>query len=321
MKTPSTSTPAASLPLAEGLSVVVPVYNGVQTLSRLIERLAGVLPEIRTAHEVILVDDGSTDGSWTLIREIAGRHGWVQGFRLVRNFGQHNATLCGVRAARFDLTVTMDQDLQHRPEDLPILVAALGPGVDVIYATPLRHPRGFIRNSLTVLTKRILASIMQQPSVRDISAFRLFRTDLRDAFSRFNSPSVTLDVLLSWGTTGFSSVPVEIPPSASSNYSFFRLARTALLILTGYSTLPLRLASWLGFTMTLFGVAVFIYVFAVYVTSGSLPGFPFLASIIALFSGAQLLVLGVFGEYLAQIFTRSMERPTYVVGEQIDAPR
>lgn len=319
METPVTTRLDEPFPVDVGVSVVVPIYRGIATLPTLIERLGQALPGIATAYEVILVDDGSLDESWTLISGLAKRYPWVRGIRLRRNFGQHNATLCGVRAARFDLTVTMDQDLQHRPEDIPVLIAGLTPGVDVVYGTPLRHPRGVLRNGLTVLTKRMLASIMQQPSVRDISAFRLFRTDLREAFSRFTSPSVTLDVLLSWGTTGFASVAVEIPPAATSHYSFLRLARAALLILTGYSTLPLRLASWLGFTMTLFGMAVFIYVLIVYVASGSLPGFPFLASIISLFSGAQLLVLGVFGEYLAQMFTRSMERPTYVVAERVES--
>ena len=319
METPITTRFDESLPTDVGLSVVVPIYRGIQTLPALIERLGQVLRGIAPAYEAILVDDGSLDESWTLIGALAKRYPWVRGIRLRRNFGQHNATLCGVRAARFDMTVTMDQDLQHRPEDIPVLIAELTPGVDVVYGTPLRHPRGVFRNGLTVLTKRMLAYIMQQPPVRDISAFRLFRTELRDAFSRFSSPSVTLDVLLSWGTTGFASVAVEIPPAATSNYSFLRLVRAAMLILTGYSTLPLRLASWLGFTMTVFGLAVFIYVLIVYVTSGSLPGFPFLASIISLFSGAQLLMLGVFGEYLAQMFTRSMERPIYLVAETIDS--
>jgi undecaprenyl-phosphate 4-deoxy-4-formamido-L-arabinose transferase len=91
--------------------------------------------------------------------------------------------------------------------------------------------------------------------------------------------------------------------------------RAALLILTGYSTRPLRFASWIGFVMTLFGLGVFIYVLTIYFTAGSLPGFPFLASIIALFSGAQLFALGIFGEYLARMFDRSMDRPTYVINE------
>jgi undecaprenyl-phosphate 4-deoxy-4-formamido-L-arabinose transferase len=90
-----------------------------------------------------------------------------------------------------------------------------------------------------------------------------------------------------------------------------------MLILIGYSTMPLRFASWVGFVMTIFGLGVFIYVLVVYLTAGSLPGFPFLASIIALFSGAQLFALGIFGEYLARMFDRSMDRPTYVIDKMV----
>ena len=126
-----------------------------------------------------------------------------------------------------------------------------------------------------------------------------------------------VDVLLSWGTTRFTAVQVDIAEARSSNYDFSALVRAALLILIGFSTKPLRLASWIGFVMTLFGLGVFVYVVIVYFVLGSLPGFPFLASIIALLSGAQLFALGIFGEYLARIFDRSMDRPPYVVHRMI----
>jgi undecaprenyl-phosphate 4-deoxy-4-formamido-L-arabinose transferase len=140
---------------------------------------------------------------------------------------------------------------------------------------------------------------------------------LRTAFENFQSPTMIIDVLLSWGTSRFTSVPVDIARAQASNYNFGALIRAALLILTGYSTKPLRLASWIGFAMTLFGLGVFVYVLVIYFTLGSLPGFPFLASIIALFSGAQLFALGIFGEYLARMFDRSMDRPTYVIHQTV----
>ena len=101
------------------------------------------------------------------------------------------------------------------------------------------------------------------------------------------------------------------------NYNFASLIRQAILILTGFSTTPLRLTSWLGFVMTLFGVGVFVYVLTIYFTQGSLPGFPFLALLVALLNGTELLAMGIFGEYLACVFERSVDRPTYVVREQI----
>jgi glycosyltransferase involved in cell wall biosynthesis len=297
------------------LSVVVPVYRGATLIEPLVVALNNCLPSFTKEYEMILVNDGSPDNSWDVIERLSREYKHVKGIRLMRNYGQHNATLCGVRNARFDVVVTMDQDLQHRPEDIPLLLAKIEEGYDVVYGAPKKLPQGFLRNLLTAAIKRILASAMGIPSVKNISAFRVFRTHLRDAFTNFQSPTLTLDVLLSWGTTRFTSVPVNIAHAEHSNYSFGALVRAALLILTGYTTRPLRFASWIGFVMTLFGLGVFIYVLVIYFALGSLPGFPFLASIIAIFSGAQLFALGIFGEYLARMFDRSMDRPTYVIHE------
>ncbi len=295
------------------LSVVVPVYRGDTFVEPLVKRLAKILPNIAMKYEVILINDGSPDESWAVIQRMAKKYRWVKGVNLMRNYGQHNATLCGVRTARYELVVTMDQDLQHPPEEIPVLLAKLDEGYDVVYGAPRSLPQGFWRNMMTTNIKRILARVMGVPSVKNISAFRAFHAHLREAFVNFQSPALTLDVLLSWGTTRFTSVQVDIAPADSSNYNFFALVKAAMLILTGYSTTPLRFASWIGFAMTLFGVGVFSYVLVIYFTAGSLAGFPFLASIIAIFSGAQLFTLGIFGEYLARIFDRSMDRPSYII--------
>jgi glycosyltransferase involved in cell wall biosynthesis len=205
--------------------------------------------------------------------------------------------------------------LQHQPEDIPALLEKLNEGFDVVYGAPKTPPNGIWRNLLTAGIKRILSNIMGTSSVRNISAFRAFRAHLRAAFENFRSPTVILDVLLSWGTNRFASVPVNVAPTADSHYTFSSLVRAAILVLTAYSTMPLHLASWIGFFMTVFGLAVFLYVVYVYFALGSVPGFPFLASIISLFGGAQLFALGIIGEYLARIFDRSMERPSYIIRE------
>ena len=299
------------------LSVVVPVYRGENLIAPLLERLANVLPALATAFEVILVNDGSPDKSWAAIEQGMKKYPWVNGICLMRNYGQHNATLCGIRAARYETIVTMDQDLQHPPEEIPSLLAALNEGFDVVYGAPKTLPQGFWRNMLTASMKHLLSAVLGLPAVRNISAFRALRTPLCVAFENFQGPNVILDVLLSWGTTRFTSVPVNIAPATGSNYSFPLLVKMTLLILTGYSTMPLRLASWLGFAMTLFGLAVFTYVIIVYLAVGSLPGFSFLASIISLFGGVQLFVIGIFGEYLARVFDRSMDKPTYVIHKTV----
>ena len=299
------------------LSIVVPVYRGETLIEPLVERLRKSLPEISEQYEVILVNDGSPDGSWATIERLAEKYAWLRGINLMRNYSQQNATLCGIRAASYEITVTMDQDLQHQPEDISILLAELDKGYDVVYGVPKKLPNGFIRNLLTMNMKQVLANVVGVPSLKYISAFCAFRTQLRTAFENFQSSSVIIDLLLSWGTTRFTSVPVNIEEAGISNYNFRSLLRYTLLILMSFSNKPLRLASWIGFVMTMFGIGVFIYVLLTYFVVGSLPGFPFLASIIALFSGAQLFALGIFGEYLALMFDRSMDHPPYVINQSV----
>jgi glycosyltransferase involved in cell wall biosynthesis len=298
-------------------SVVIPVYKGAATLPALIERLEPVLAGLGGEYEVLLVNDGSPDRSWEVIQSLARRYAFVRGINLMRNFGQHNATLCGVLQGRFETIITMDDDLQHRPEDIPALLEKLNQGYDVVYGTPMGRNQSWWRTLFAALTKRAVASVMRTRSVRDIGSFRAFRAHLRAAFRGYSSPEVVLDVLLSWGTDRFAVVPVEEAPRAAgqSNYNFWGLVRVALKVMVSFSTAPLRLASYIGFLFTLVGLGVFIYVLVIYFTAGSVPGFPFLASIISLFSGAQLFALGIMGEYLARIFDRTAARPCFAVKE------
>ena len=298
------------------VSIVVPVYKGETFIEPLVAELSRTLPTFTGKYEIILVNDGSPDNSWQIICRLTNEYPCVRGIHMMRNYGQHNATLCGVREARYEIVVTMDQDLQHPPAEIPTLLAKLDEGHDVVYGSPLKLPQGLWRNLMTAAIKWILARVIGLPSVRNVSAFRAFRTHLREAFVNFQNPSLIIDVLLSWGTTRFTSVEVSIPHAERTNYNFRMLVRAATLILIGYSTLPLRFASLVGFIMTVFGLGVFVYVLIVYFTAGSIPGFPFLASIIALFSGAQLFALGIFGEYLARMFDRSMDRPSYVIQDR-----
>jgi undecaprenyl-phosphate 4-deoxy-4-formamido-L-arabinose transferase len=302
----------------DGISIVVPVYNSEESLSPLVERLERVLPALAREYEVILVNDGSRDRSWEVAAHLARAHGRVRSINLVRNFGQHNALLAGIRAARFGIVVTMDDDLQHPPEEIGKLLERLDRGADVVYGTPGRLQHGFWRNFFSRFTKVALARAMRIDTIVDFNAFRAFRTNLREAFRSYESPHLLLDVLLSWGTSRFAAVEVEHKPRAygRSNYTPVKLFNQAMLMLTGFSTAPLRFASSLGFFFTLFGFGVLIYVVTRYlILGGSVPGFPFLASLIAILSGAQLFALGIIGEYLARIFNRSMQRPVYVVKE------
>jgi undecaprenyl-phosphate 4-deoxy-4-formamido-L-arabinose transferase len=303
------------------VSVVVPVYGGEATLAELHRRLREALEKECDDHEIIFVEDGGRDGSWSVIQAIVAGDPCAKGIRLSRNFGQHNALLCGIRAASHGIVVTLDDDLQHPPEEIPKLLAALTDDVDVVYGRPQSLPHSVQRNFVSRFSKIALSRVMGMPNVLHLSAFRAFRTDLRNAFATYHSPALLLDVLLSWGSTRFEAVPVrhDVRPVGESNYTFLRLVNQALIVLTGFSTAPLRLASLVGFAFTLFGLGVLIYVLGQYFFSGTLPGFAFLASLIALFGGAQLFAMGIIGEYLATIFHRSMDRPVYVERQRVGA--
>ena len=300
------------------VSVVVPVYNSEASLDALIERLAAVIAAEGWKAEAILVNVGSRDGSWQIIQRLNRRYPWVRGINLMRNYGQHNALLCGIRAARYEFIATIDDDLQHPPEELPRLFGELDRGFDVVYGTPLHERHGLLRDLASQFTKLALQNAMGAQTARKVSALRVFRTQLREGFATYQGSFVSIDVMLTWSTTRFSSLAVrhDVRQHGSSNYTVFKLITHALNMMTGFSVLPLQLASIVGFAMTVFGGGVFGYVLVRYFTGHRVPGFSFLASLISIFSGTQMFAIGIMGEYLARIHFRTLERPTYAVREE-----
>jgi len=285
-----------------------------------VSRLEPVLASLADEYEIVLVNDGSSDGSWRRIAELSETHPAVRGIDLMRNFGQHNALLAGIRDARFELIVTLDDDLQNPPEEIPKLVERLGDDNDVVYGSPVRPEHGVGRGLATYLTKLALQGAMGSTVARTVTPFRAFRRDLRDAFAAYSGPYVSVDVLLSWGTSRFASVPVRHDPRrvGRSNYTLRQLASYALNMTTGFSTRPLRFASLIGFFFAFFGFVVLVFVVVRKLVQGSpLPGFPFLASIISIFAGAQLFALGIIGEYLARMHFRLMDKPPYAIRERL----
>ena len=278
-----------------------------------------MLSSLSDNYEVILVNDDSPDQSWDVIVALSEQYPYVRGYDLMRNYGQHNGTLCGIRLACHEVVVTMDDDLQHPPEDIHLLLEKLGEGYDVVYGVPKKLPHSWWRNLGSILTKWLVASAIGIRTVRDVSAFRAFRTDLRRAFEGYENPDVMIDVLLSWGTTRFATVPVDEQPRnvGKSNYTLGRLLRMSLLYLTNFSTKPLRFSNIVGFFFTLIGFFGFIYVITIYFVAGSVPGFPFLASAIMVFSGVQLFALGIIGEYLARVFERTAGRRPYTIARSV----
>lgn len=304
------------------ISIVIPVYRSQQSLRELYQRLIRVLTVQKLSFEILFVEDCGEDNSWAVIQELCVADSRIIGIRMSRNYGQHNALLAGIRSAKGQNIATLDDDLQHSPEELPKLLSKLLGGYDVVYGSPKSEQHGLLRNIASQITKIALKSAMGVDTARNVSAFRVFRTELRDAFSAYRSPSVNIDVLLSWATTRFIAIQVEHKERkyGQSGYTARKLIRHSMNMMTGFSTLPLKLASYIGFLFSIFGMLVLVYVIGRYLLSGSVvPGFPFLASIIALFSGAQLLALGIIGEYLARMHQRSMDQAAYNICEILRA--
>lgn len=306
------------------VSIVIPCYRSASVLIELVDRVSAsmvVLLERQAIQdwELILVVDGSPDETATVATEVVLSHPRVRSMELRRNFGQHNALVAGIRDAQFETVVTIDDDLQHPPEEIFKLLDRLSdPRVDLVYAVPDEEEHGFLRSAASQFVKRSLA-LAGVPNAQWVGAFRAFRTDLRDGFSQVNDSQLNLDVLLSWSTAAVSPVTVTMNKrhEGRSSYSFPRLVSHAMNMITGYGVAPLKLATWLGFIFGLLGVALLIYVLVSYlVGETTVAGYTTTVALISLFSGAQMLTIGIIGEYLGRQHFRSMQKPTYVISQR-----
>ena len=304
--------------LHAGISVIVPVYKSTHTLPLLVTGVHSALSDM--PHEIILVDDGSPESTWMVVRSIASDDDRVIGVRLGRNVGQHSALLAGVRLASHQIVVTLDDDLQNPPDEIQNILKVLSDDIDVVYGTPTDIAQTAWRRVFSWLSRELLSSSFGADSASNMSSFRAFRTSLRTGFDAHVGPSVSLDSLLAWSTSRFASVKVshDRRRAGISNYSVRKLLQFAVDTVTGYSIVPLRLATLCGFTTILFGVGVLCWVCGRQIFSETSPtGFPFLVALITIFAGTQLLTLGIIGEYLGRMHFRIMHKPTYVIAEII----
>ena len=298
-----------------GISLVCPVYCSAQTLRILVDEICTCLNGTHR-FEILLIDDRSPDSSWLEILQISKENSAVRGIRLGRNVGQQGALLAGIRSARFDKIVTIDDDLQNPPSEVIKLVQALDSNGGVVYGVSTDVKQKLWRKASSVGAKQIFKKFLGFDSAVNISSFRAFETNLRDAFYGEIGPSVSIDSLLTWSTSTFCSIDVQHHPrlQGKSHYSFRKLVRFMIDTATGYSVVPLRLATTLGSIVIVLGFVMFLWVtLRPLLTGVSVPGFPLLAASLAIFSGTQLLVLGILGEYIGKMHFRVMNKPSYVI--------
>ena len=305
---------------ATGVSVVVPTYGSAGGLEALTKALLKVLQGENRTFEILFVNDGSPDATWEAIQRIHATHPEVRGINLMRNYGQHSALLAGILNARHDVIVTMDDDFQTPPTEIPKLLAKIDEGYDLVYGARKRERHSFARNLASRVTKWVVQHAMNAPLARSITSFRAFRKELMRDYPKNGPPSVFIDALLEWTAQRVTSVLVEhnLRETGVSNYSWSKLAVHGVNLIMGLSVVPLQLAVWLGFLVTSFAICLLGYVLVSYFWHGSeVPGFTFLAVIILLFSGVQLCVLGIIGEYLSRVYLRLLGKPAFVIKEML----
>lgn len=298
------------------LSVVVPVYNSATTLDKLLVRLTQTLQALTQSYEFILVDDGSHDDSWGVIQSLQLTYGdRLVAVQLMRNYGQHNTLMCGLGVARGEYVVTMDDDLQNPPEEIPKLLAHIKQhGLDLVYGCPKIRNHAALRNLGSTIVWHFYRTVFRN-SVTP-TPFRIMRHHLAQSVMFYDLNFTYLDGLLAWCTNRIDGVEVEHHARAhgSSGYSLGKLLSLALNLYTNFSLIPLQMVSGLGFVTATSGFLVGVYYLCQYLASSiAVPGFASTIIAIMMLGGAQLLALGVIGEYLGRLHLNVNRKPQYVI--------
>jgi undecaprenyl-phosphate 4-deoxy-4-formamido-L-arabinose transferase len=299
------------------LSVIVPILNEAPTLEELADRLVRTLHRMGKSHEVIFVDDGSTDDSAKLLKELYELHAMIKVIRLNRNYGQHMAIFAGFERARGEVVVTLDGDLQNPPEEIPRLLEKIQEGYDVVCGQRLSRQDSLRRRLLSALASK-LASRLVGVTMDDYgSMLRAYRRPVVQQILRCQDRSMYIPALANTFAGSIAEIPVEHRRRAAggSRYTFLGLLRLMADLATGLSLLPIRLISLTGGLLALLGVG-----FGLYLALQSLHGSPqtmltLLIALILLVSGLQLLALGLIGEYVGRTCMEIGQHPRYVIQE------
>ncbi|MFT3926894.1 MAG: glycosyltransferase family 2 protein [Myxococcales bacterium] len=303
-----------------GLSIVVPVYNGASTIEALVDALAGLT--IEGGQEIILVNDGSPDNSAEICRKLTGRKDVPVTFcDLSRNFGEHNAVMAGLSQARGDYVINMDDDLQNPPEEVARLYDYTRQnGLDVVYTYYDKKEHAGWRNLGSWLANRSADLLLDKPRGLYLSSFRCMSAFLVKEVVRHTGPYPYVDGLIMQTTQRIGSLNVKHLPRAvgRSNYTMRKLVRLWLSIFLNFSVAPLRVASVFGLGLAVLGVLAFAAVAYEAVVQGGTPrGWASVMGAVLLLSGAQMLMLGIIGEYLGRLFMTTNARPQYIIRETV----
>jgi len=315
-ETTSPPTPARSAQY----SIVVPVYRSAAILPELHRRLTEVLRALGEPYEIVFVDDCSPDGAWAVLRGLAACDRAVVALQLMRNAGQGNATLCGLSEVRGEIIVTLDDDLQHPPEEIPSLLRALSGEVDVVIGVPQQKQHHWFRRLGSATIHRINSWMLgKDPGLR-FTAFRVIRRQAVDALLQLKTLSPALGPMINSVTHRIVNVRVEHRPrrEGRSSYTFSRLVAHALDSLIGYSMLPLRLLALLGGVGILCSLTYSFVLLVRYLLGGiKVPGWTSIILLLTLSSGFNFFAFAIIGEYVLRILVRVNATPQYFLRQRV----
>ncbi len=313
----------ARYPLPVDVSVVVPVYRSQAILPNLVRRLNSSLAG--RAHEILLVHDCGPDDSWSVIEQISRENTSVRGINLRRNVGQHNALMAGLNFARGNVIVTIDDDLQHAPEDIPKLVGEIERGSDLCYAAFRKRRHAIWKRMGSKLNDALAVLLLDKPKGLYLSPFKAMRREVRDEVIKYGGPSVYLDGLLLSVTSNITSIEVDHHSRADGDggYTFRRSVSLLLKMSTISSILPLRLATLAGFVLAgLGGLLVIGFIAQRFIWNAMPVGWTSIVVTALILGGVQLVAIGIIGEYVGRIFLEIRKRPQFTVAQttNVDEP-
>lgn len=303
------------------LSIVIPVYGSERVLPELVSRIASALDTLKPMqghYEVIFVCDCSPDHSWKTIQHLSSKHPWIRGISLRMNAGQHNALMAGFAQARGRVVVTMDDDLQHSPDDIPALLSELSRGHDVVYARFKTRKHAGWKVAGSQLNNLVAGYLIQKPKGLYLSPFRAMKADICKDVLRYAGPFVYVDGLILSVTRNIGEIEVDHYDryAGESGYGFKKSLSLWLKMATNFSIVPLRITSLIGVCFAGLGFLLAIALIVQKFTIDVMPvGWSSLIVTILFVGGIQLLALGMMGEYLGRVLLTLNLRPQYVVGE------
>lgn len=298
------------------LSIISPIYQAETVLQELVDRVRQTLLGIAESYEIILVDDGSKDTSWSIIEELSTLHPEIRGIKLSRNFGQHYAITAGLDAAKGDWIVVMDCDLQDRPEEIPNLLAEAEKGFDVVLARRVNRQDGFAKRLSSRIFYRTLAWLTGSKQDESIANFGIYHRKVINEIIGMRESIRYFPTMVKWVGFRQSSIDVvhAVREEGNSNYNFKKLFNLALDIMLAYSDKPIRLTVKLGFGVALTGFLFALYTFFKYLRGDIIvAGYASLIISIWLLTGFLLITLGMLGLYIGKTFEGVKSRPIYIV--------